>query len=345
MLCICASGVGNAIMFTPVITNIRLHYPYSRIFFMGSPASSQVVEGSELVDEIIEYRIEKRWRVLLEVRKLKPDVVVVAFSDRGFFLSFLSWFSGAKIRAGFVYKNKGVFYNRPLFIDKFFEKHEVQHNLDLCRVLGVPIISGKTFFVIRKEDEEFADEWLKERGLFGKPVIGLHPGSNPQYFQKRWPAGKYGELSSIFTERGFSILVFGGFEEKNLFEQIKRIEPSVVSAIGIGFKRSAAIIKRCVGFVSNDSGFMHIAYSLGVCVLGLFGPTAENRSGPLGISSIVTSPVSCRPCYRGQKKIECEHVNCMKNISVDNVAGEFIRLLDRAKSLRERDERFEFDKG
>lgn len=334
ILCVCASGVGNAIMFTPVITNIRLRYPYSRIFFMGSPLSVQVVKGSNLIDGVMEYRIEERWRALFDVRKLKPDWVVVAFSDRGIFLSFLSWFSGAKIRAGFVYKNKGIFYNRPLFVDNFFEKHEVQHNLDLCRILDVPIVTGKTFFAVDEEAEKFADNWIRERGLFGKALLGLHPGSNPQYFQKRWSAEDYGKLSSSLVKRGFSILVFGGFEEKSLFEKIRAIEPSVASAIGVGFRHSAALIKRCVGFVSNDSGFMHIAYTLGVPTLALFGPTSENRSGPLGISSIVTAPVSCRPCYRGQKRIECEHMSCMRNITVDNVEREFFRLLERAKSLK-----------
>jgi len=345
ILCVCTSGVGNAIMFTPVIANIRLRYPYSRLFFAGSPTSAQVVAGSEFVDEVVEYDIAKRWQSLFLVRRVRPDLVAVSFSDRGIFISFLSWASGAKIRAGFVYRNRGIFYNRPLFIDSFFEKHEVQHNLDLCRILGVPIVSGKTFFAVSEQDEEFADDWLKKQGLSGRAIVGFHPGSNPKYVQKRWPAKKFGELASIFAKQGFSVLTFGGTGEEKLFFQIKEIEPSAESAIGIGLKRSAAILKKCAGFVANDSGFMHMAYTLGVPVLGLIGPTPENRYGPLGISSIVTAPMSCRPCYRGQKRIDCEHVNCMQEISVDSVTREFFRLLDRARALRESNGRAEFDQG
>jgi len=335
ILCICASGVGNAIMFTPVITNIRARYPKSRIVFMGSPMSVEVVRGSDLVDGVMEYRtdVKGRLRALMKVRSLKPDMVIVASSDRGVFISFLSWFSGASVRAGFVHKNRGIFYNRPLFIDAFFEKHEVYHNLDLCRILDIPIVSKRTFFAIGEDDERFASEWLKEHKLSGKPIVGLHPGSHPRYHKRRWSAERFGALASLLAERGFAVVVFGSLEEIDLFHRISEVEPSSVSAMGLGFKRSAAILRRCIGLVANDSGFMHMAYTLGVRVLGLFGPTSENHHGPLGTSAVITAPVPCRPCYRGQKEIECPHVRCMTEITVDKVADEFFRLIERSKAV------------
>jgi len=336
ILCICTSGVGNAIMFTPVITNLRLHYPKSRILFMGSPSSVQVVIGSDAVDEIVEYKIEHRLEALLEARRVRPNMAVVSFSDRGIFISFVTRFSGAKVRAGFVYKNRRRFYNYPLFIDNFCEKHEVHHNLDLCRILDVPIVSKDTFFTLRPEDDEFAQSWLDERQIAEEAIVGMHPGSNPRYTEKRWPAERFGQLSSILAENGFKVIVFGGPGEEGLFNRIRDVEPSTICAVGIGLKSSAAIIKRCSGFVANDSGFMHIAYTLGVPTLGIVGPTPEVRYGPLGTSSVVTAPVNCRPCYRGQKTIECEHINCLNDIGVDQVAGEFFRLLDRASEDKNR---------
>jgi ADP-heptose:LPS heptosyltransferase len=45
---------------------------------------------------------------------------------------------------------------------------------------------------------------------------------------------------------------------------------------------AGACLARCVLFVGNDSGLMHLAASAGVPTLGLFGPTPASEYAPAG---------------------------------------------------------------
>ncbi len=86
-----------------------------------------------------------------------------------------------------------------------------------------------------------------------------------------------------------------------------------------------SVIKEASLFVGIDSGVMHMASSLDIPVVGLFGPTYPFYVGPQNKRSIVVREESmeCVPCYL--KK--CRHWDCMRKLDVDKVFDACKQLL------------------
>jgi ADP-heptose:LPS heptosyltransferase len=87
-------------------------------------------------------------------------------------------------------------------------------------------------------------------------------------------------------------------------------------------------MKRCQFLVMNDGGAMHIAAALNVPTVVVFGPVDEKIYGPFPVDQqiIASAPIACRPCYRNFRMSDCQHVNCLKTLSVEDV---FCKILDQ----------------
>lgn len=81
----------------------------------------------------------------------------------------------------------------------------------------------------------------------------------------------------------------------------------------------AAELMRCDLLLTNDTGTMHLAASLGVPVVALFGSTEPDLTGPLGDShQVLRHHVSCSPCFLRECPID---FRCMKAIEVAEVVA------------------------
>lgn len=100
-------------------------------------------------------------------------------------------------------------------------------------------------------------------------LIALHPGAKDP--TKKWPAAKFAELARrLAAQPDCVVLFFLGPGEKSDFSQaplpqlpnLRRIEEPLDTAV--------ALLHACDTFVGNDSGFYHLAYALGLNVVGIY---------------------------------------------------------------------------
>ncbi len=87
-----------------------------------------------------------------------------------------------------------------------------------------------------------------------------------------------------------------------------------------------ALIQQCDGFVTNDSGLMHVAAALQVPLAAIFGSTDHIATGPFAERAVVIrKEIECSPC----KQTHCpkKHLNCLENITVDEVFAQVIQLI------------------
>jgi lipopolysaccharide heptosyltransferase II len=290
ILLISLTGIGNTIFFTPVVRNVRDIFKEAKIVFLGSPLTIPVVSDCPYLDEILCYDIDHKSKLLEQIRlikrlrKRKIDAVICAFSERSTYkFSLLSWFTGAKIRAGVNEKGRGIFLTHQ--IEPVTGRHEVDQNLDILRTLTPHTLSNEMFFWIGETDKEFARQWLTEMKIDkSQLIIGLHPGSSPENPHKRWPVENYSRLCNWLHEKHqANMIIFGGPDEENLAASVAGNIPSAKVAAGLAtLKQTAAILDCCNLFIGHDSGVMHIAAALGIPVVAMFGPTSSRIYGPYG---------------------------------------------------------------
>lgn len=172
--------------------------------------------------------------------------------------------------------------------------------------------------------EDSVREMIKEAGLEGKTLVGVHPGS--VWPTKCWPLENYAKLiTRMEKELGVTSVIVGGKADLDLSEQVCRLSDAhpVNFATKTTLTELMALMKHFRLFVTNDSGPMHIATAFGVPTLAIFGPTTKELGFfPYGEGNRVVEVkgLPCRPCaLHGGKKCPLGHFKCMKDITVDEV--------------------------
>ncbi len=331
ILAISSTGIGNLVLYTPVLRALRRDFPESSItLIVGSSAAASLLAGSKEVDEIIildkKISAPRYWRSLINnMRKRRFDLVVTSFLDQSLKVAIFSWLTGAKYRVGFSNPVYGRLYTHQVPVSE--KKHEIEYNLDLLRVLGIKIRreqEKQPFIFTTALEEEFATDFLLKNNLTRKDIlVGLHPGSGLiPGTAKRWPKDRFAKLGDLLLAAPHvKVIIFGGPEERYAAEEIARFmrKKPVIAAGEVDIKVTSCLIKRCQLFISNDSGLMHIAAAVKTPVIAIFGPTLWWKNFPWGKNNqVVRRDLYCSPCYN-YAPIKCRDLKCMLNISVEEV--------------------------
>ena len=107
--------------------------------------------------------------------------------------------------------------------------------------------------------------------------------------------------------------------------------PAINLAGKTSVSQLASLLKKCQLFISNDSGPVHIASSLVVPVISIFGRNQKGLSpkrwGPVGKNDrVVHKEVGCLECLAHNCKRDFA---CLKAISVEDV----LNTVDLIKNL------------
>ncbi|MCX7918465.1 MAG: lipopolysaccharide heptosyltransferase II [bacterium] len=199
--------------------------------------------------------------------------------------------------------------------------HAVDRLLEVMKSIDSQIVPVIEFPIALTEAEfNFADEFLNHHKVnLAIPIIGINLGaSNPL---KRWQKEKFAELiDRLSTELQYQVILFGGEADTGIAHDVIRLTQSPpINAVGkTTLRQLTALIKRCIVFVSADTGPLHIAAAVGIPVVALFGPSDPNKTGPYTTQKIVIwKKPKCSPC---SFTTECDYGhNCMQRITVNEV--------------------------
>ena len=168
-------------------------------------------------------------------------------------------------------------------------------------------------------------------------IIGFHPRSSygPA---KCWPGQSFSRLAELLVKkRGATVLLFGSEKERGLLEKIAAdAGDGVVNLAGrTDLKESAGLMSLCRVFVANDSGPLHLAAALEVPVIGLYGSTDPEATGPRGKRvSVIYKNVECSPCLLRECPTDFK---CMEEITPEEVMTEIENIAPLALSLKNKD--------
>ena len=282
ILILLASGIGNSILFSPTLKELRKKYPNSKIdiFAYKKPFAEPFV-GSNLIDNVYTY---SGLKTILKLRKNKYDISITAFPSNRWQFNLFAFLVGAKKRLTHSY-NVGTFKTLSFLQNckiKANEKiHDVDQNLNLLKLLDLKIpINGEVFFSINDRNKKYAKDFIKKNKLTNKHIIGIHPGSGPLDY-KRVSLDIFIKHINKNKQKNSILLIFGSKDEKGIKEEIKDKLTMKSYIIKTNLKDTAALIKNCDLFITNDTGLMHIAStSKKTRIIALFNGTCYTRTSP-----------------------------------------------------------------
>jgi heptosyltransferase-3 len=166
------------------------------------------------------------------------------------------------------------------------------------------------------EDEACAAKWLPA----GARLIGLGPTASwagkiwaPERFAAAYQALAGGRLPDARA------VLFGGpgVEERELVAPILALLPDAIDLTGkLTLPEVAACMRKLDLFIGNDSGLMHLAAAAGAPTLGLFGRSHASQYAPAGARTAVA--ISPGPAGKSS----------MALLKVDEVVAAANRLLE-----------------
>jgi len=319
-------GMGDILLTTPVLPNLKAYFPDSEIYFLTVRHSRDILIDNPYITRAFTYDAseDKSWCLIKNIRQQKYDLVIDLFGNPR--TALITFMSGAKYRFGFNFRGRNYAYNLKAR-GRGGEVHNVEFNLDSLRALEIPIISKKLYLPINVVHEEFADEFFKANDLYSKKVIGISKTGG--WESKRYKIDDYIKLMDMLNEiYDVNFVLFWGNEKEK--ENCEKIKNSVKKQNAFLIPDSpirylAAIIKKCDIVIGNDSGPLHVAVSMEVPTLGIYGPTNPMLQGPFGENnlSVVNENIDCLYC----NLLNCNIGNiCMTELSKDTI-------IDKVKEL------------
>ena len=326
--------LGDAILSTPAIANLRKFYPDSYIAFLCRPYTKDVVEGNPYLDEIIIYDKNKEHKSIfssikfcLSLRKKNFDTVFILNPNNR--SNMLAFFAGIPHRIG-LNRKMGHLLTQPIE-DKKHEgkKHELEYTLDILKEAGIPITEKQTYFPIKKESEKRIEELLLANGIKNNDFVVIHPSASCP--SKRWMLDNFIKLSRLIKEKTkLKVIIISSKEEKKFAEELTK-EERVIDFRGIlSICDIGVLLKQSKLFVSNDSGPVHIASSLNVPVISIFGRNdpglSPMRWKPLGEKSFyIHKAISCKKCLAHN----CiNNFRCLRSIEPEEVFALIRKILE-----------------
>lgn len=308
--------LGDSVMCTPALDNLRRHLPAAKFVVLGSPSALQMFLHDPRCDALVPETTKSQRLRYVRLARLGRAVARehgpfdLAFTFKNSLSArWLLLAAGPSRRIGAVAAWHDILLTDAILCGR--ENHCVErYNQIVNGFLGSHDEPGPLSLRVR------------ERRHFSRPAAGIAPGA-AFGSAKRWDAVRFAQVA-VALGRQFHIVILGGPKERALAETIERAlrQAGITNYRNLTGQSVADMLSTIAGltlYIGNDSGTTHIASALGVPAVVIFGSTSPRYSGPWQhpASRVVQRGVPCAPC--NQRVCPLKHHACMKGISVRDV--------------------------
>ncbi len=263
------------------------------------------------------------------IRELKEEGYTVALDVQGLFKSAVwPWLSSIPRRIGYRATRE--------WADVFYTEKQPPHNLkdpeipafikfmELAEPLGIlpetpwqswlgDIENSYPLPLVSKETYQHIDN-LMAGIVSDRPIAALAPAT--RWTSKEWPPGSWCSVAKALLRSGCQVILLGGPGDRLMAEKLCQsiaTEPeSYKNLLNLTGKTTwidlYALFPRIDLLIGPDSAPLHIANAVAYQpaaqhnkkprIIGLFGPTAPRRTGPVGDQHKALSVnLPCQPCF------------------------------------------------
>ncbi len=322
------SSLGDILMTTAMLRCLRKRFPLAKIDFAVRDDFKGLLENNPHIDRLWTIRrgsgFTGLWQIGRSLSLENYDLIYDA--HRSLRSRFLMSTVGAKLKITYpkhyLARSLALTFKFPRLTNR---TRMLERFIEPLLPLGVAYDGLGAEFVVSEAQKRSAMLSLPEgvTTAEAEKFIGIVPCA--QWEGKRWPLDRFRKLTerlmSVSPQR---ILVFGGKSDNFCAELVRKLSADrVINLQGrTTLGESAYWLSRCTVVACNDTGLMHLADSLNIPTVVIFGPT----SGELGCLPFHPQAISmepqlwCRPCSKnGEAPCIRGRRICLESTPVDAV--------------------------
>jgi heptosyltransferase III len=346
------ASLGDTIVALPALKLIRRTFPNSKIYLLTAKhlhrkatQAEEILSNTNLIDGYIFLqtnlkKFSQLSRLRSDIRQFNPEVLIYLNEPRSLL---------KLLRDFIIFKSFGI---KDIIGLQFLKRNREIHQLDnglyenISHFLGQKIqlfgridYSDSSNFDLCLTNVEYskADQALTK--LDNKlPIIGISIGTkfpSNNWGDDLWKSFLFG-LADTFPK--YNLVAIGSADEYNQTESLLKpwSNRSANLCGNLTVRESAAVLTRCAVFIGHDSGPIHLAASLNVPCVGIYG--SRNLPGiwfptePTGRSHhIIYTKIDCQGCQLSicSKK----HNKCIRLITPIKVLEAVKKILPASPNI------------
>lgn len=312
-----AAAIGDSVLATPVAKRLKQCYPAAKITYFCSWQVAPLLQLCPDIDDIKPlHKTESTFAIRKRIAAEQPDLIIdLSGSSK-------SWLATSLLGKQQLRYRKEKRFTPPMM-------HAAQNYLatirSLCR-------TEDSLFPTLKPKQEDIDEVVSLLPPQARDLIALVPGVGSLRPHRAWPVAHWQQLIHSLSEvNRQDILLIGGSEERDLLDRIAALtgNKAITLAGKLSLRQTAAALHLAKVTIAGDTGPAHISVAVGTAVIGLYGPTFPERSGPYGYTDLLLSATG-QCCCHNQKNCSLANADapgkCMESIDIQAVQNKLRQL-------------------
>ncbi len=312
-------GIGDEILFSPVISSLRKTYSESKITLCLEGRSKAFINLTDEIDGyfFVDIKTKNKYAEMLKLffKALTGHYDLVISAGSNPLISVLLFFTGIKTRVGYnVSKISSKLLTYPVILNK--NQYAAKMYFDLVKP-----ITNDEFELPKIKIEEY--EKVPNSVLIhpGVSAISINKG-----IVKTITAQKWAELIKKLLNYGKNVYLAGGPDDTDCINNIRKyLKDTDLCNFHDLFGKTknifelAQLIKKSEVLICSDSAPMHIGVATNTKTIGIFGPTHNEQLLPANENFIaIYNNVDCRPCLWDKRQTTCNKLECL-NIDTDMI--------------------------
>lgn len=332
ILVIRLSAIGDVILCSPLMQELRRLYPHAEINFLTKPEGFEIAKGISEVNVLHKYDVKPfhRSKALQSLRTQSWDIVVDLQNN----LRSRSFVYKLKCTKLFRFKRNRWEREIRIHLPRMRDKLNTPKPVALQYIESIISLGAKdenlSLKLVLPKDwvtsaEKHLLQFVVDNQMQGhKPFLIIAPGA--KHNTKQWLTEHWIEFCKLSHKNGMkTIAIIGAPNETQICHEIaEKVGFPVLNSAGrISLGEAAGLIQIADVVVCNDSSPMHISASLKTPIVAIFGATVpEFGFAPFNTQYKIVQDANleCRPCDpHGTKVCPLKHFKCMHNVKAEQV--------------------------
>ncbi len=305
------SSIGDIVLTTPVIRNLKKQVEHAEVHFLTKQAFSPILKSNPYI-----YKVHVLTDFNPLIKSLKAESFDYIIDLHHNLRSKRVKNALKKMSFSFDKLNLKKWMLVKLKINRLPDLHIVDRYLETIKFfIEKPDSDGLDFFI--PEDEEYVLPLIKKYVVI---VIGAN------HYTKQMTQEKLTELCNSIQ---LQVVLIGGKNDVSKAEIIVQdCEKELIDLTGkLSINQSASVIKNAEWVLTPDTGMMHIAAAYHKKIVSYWGNTVPE----FGMTPYLPNKKSlifenkdlkCRPCSKiGYKQCPKKHFKCIRDLNIEEIVS------------------------